>query len=95
MTPSSTGRQAKPGNDDVPHEHPHPLDAFVADPSGMTPLCDEPMFASIVESTVADESPRLFAIVQEYGERVDCRIAAWAWPSPTTPRSPPSDAGCG
>jgi hypothetical protein len=26
---------------------------------------------------VADEAPRLFAVVQEYGERVDARIAAW------------------
>jgi hypothetical protein len=25
----------------------------------------------------ADEAPRLFAVVQEYGERVDGRIAAW------------------
>jgi hypothetical protein len=26
---------------------------------------------------VADEAPRLFAVVQEYGERVDGRTAAW------------------
>jgi hypothetical protein len=26
---------------------------------------------------VADEAPRLFAVVQEYGDRVDGRIAAW------------------
>lgn len=26
---------------------------------------------------VAGEAPRLFAVVQEYGERVDGRIAAW------------------
>jgi hypothetical protein len=26
---------------------------------------------------VADEAPRLFAVVQEYGERVDGQIAAW------------------
>ncbi len=55
----------------------HPLDQFIPDPSGLTTLGDEPEFAAIVESTVADEAPRVFAIVQEYGERVDGRIAAW------------------
>lgn len=58
-------------------EHDHPLDAFVNDPSGRPPLCDEPLFAEITESMVADEAPRVFALVQEYGERVDCRVAGW------------------
>ncbi|MGH3620579.1 MAG: hypothetical protein ACRDQ5_02160, partial [Sciscionella sp.] len=40
-------------------KHDHPLDAFVVDPSGLTPLCDEPEFATILESMVADEAPRL------------------------------------
>lgn len=57
--------------------HRHPLDQFIPDPSGLMPLGDEPEFAAILESTVADEAPRLFAIIQEYGERVDGRIAAW------------------
>jgi hypothetical protein len=26
---------------------------------------------------LADEAPRLFAVVQEYGERADGRVAAW------------------
>ncbi|MGW1682051.1 hypothetical protein [Saccharopolyspora sp. NPDC002376] len=55
----------------------HPLDALVPDPTGMRPLCDEVRFGAILECIVADEAPRLFAIVQEYGERVDGRIAAW------------------
>jgi hypothetical protein len=58
-------------------QHDHPLDAAVPDPSGFTPLFDEPEFAAILEEMVADEAPRLFAVVQEYGERVDGRIAAW------------------
>ncbi len=57
--------------------HPHPLDEFVSDPSGLTPVCDEGEFAAILEEMVADEAPRLFAVVQEYGDRVDGRIAAW------------------
>jgi hypothetical protein len=50
-------------------QHDHPLDAAVPDPSGLTPLCDEPQFAAILDSMVADEAPWLFAVVQEYGER--------------------------
>jgi len=42
-----------------------------------TPLCDEAEFAELVDEMVADEAPRLFAVVQEYGKRVDGRIAAW------------------
>lgn len=57
--------------------HRHPLDQSIPDPSGLMPLSDEPEFAAILEEMVADEAPRLFAVVQEYGERVDARIAAW------------------
>jgi len=55
----------------------HPLDGLVADPSGMTPLGSEEQFAMMLEGMVAEDAPRLFAVVQEYGERVDGRIAAW------------------
>jgi hypothetical protein len=41
------------------------------------PLCDEAEFAAIIEGLVADEAPQVFAVVQEYGERADGRIAAW------------------
>ncbi len=44
---------------------------------GRPPMCDEEMFASILDEMVADEAPRMFAIVQEYGERADARIAGW------------------
>lgn len=47
------------------------------DPSGLAPFIDEPTFAAILEGMVADEAPRLFAVVQEYGERMDGVIAAW------------------
>ncbi|WP_433263814.1 hypothetical protein ACQPZF_33290 [Actinosynnema sp. CS-041913] len=55
----------------------HPLDLYVPDPSGLTPLGDEARFATILERMVADQAPRLFAVVQEYGHRVDGAIAAW------------------
>ncbi|MER5389751.1 hypothetical protein [Saccharopolyspora sp. NPDC002686] len=38
---------------------------------------DEARFGAILEGIVADEAPRLFAVVQEYGDRGDGRIAAW------------------
>lgn len=41
------------------------------------PLCGEPEFATLLENMVADEAPRVFAVVQEYGDRVDACIAAW------------------
>lgn len=46
-------------------------------PWGMAPMCDEKRFAAILAEMVAEKAPRLFAVVQEYGERVDGRIAAW------------------
>ena len=47
------------------------------DPSTLAPLCGEAEFNELVDELVADEAPRLFAVMQVYGERVDGRIAAW------------------
>ncbi|WP_243793673.1 hypothetical protein [Saccharopolyspora gloriosae] len=58
-------------------ESPHPLDAFVNDPTGRPPLGDERLFSEIMAGIVADTAPRVFAVVQEYGDRVDGRVAAW------------------
>lgn len=55
----------------------HPLDQLVPDPSERSPLCDEEQFASVLRSMVAVNAPRLFAAIEEFGERVDARIAAW------------------
>ncbi len=49
----------------------------VEDPSALPPVGSEKEFAAIVDCMVADEAPRVFAVVQEYGDRVDGRIAAW------------------
>ncbi|WP_291415258.1 hypothetical protein [Actinophytocola sp.] len=59
------------------HEARHALREFVPDPGALSPACDEHEFAALMEEMVADEAPRLFAVVQEYGERVDAVIAAW------------------
>ncbi|MGH3696170.1 MAG: hypothetical protein ACRDRX_19615 [Pseudonocardiaceae bacterium] len=49
----------------------------VQDPSALSPLGSEEEFTAILDCLVADFAPRLFAVVQEYGDRVDARIAAW------------------
>jgi hypothetical protein len=54
-----------------------PLDVMVNDPTGLPPLCGEERFAELQAKMAADEAPRLFAIFQEYGERVDTKIAGW------------------
>ncbi len=41
------------------------------------PLCGEQEFIELINEMVADQAPRLFAVVQEHGERVDARVAAW------------------
>ena len=41
------------------------------------PMCGEEEFAELIAEMVHDEAPRLFAVVQEIGEREDGRIAAW------------------
>ncbi|GAB2664149.1 hypothetical protein GCM10027271_23770 [Saccharopolyspora gloriosae] len=72
---------AHPRRDDRVEEG-HPLDEFVNDPTGMPPLCDEEQFVEIMAGVVADSAPRLFAVVQEYGCRVDGRVAAWGMALP-------------
>jgi hypothetical protein len=64
------------------HESRHALREYVPDPGALPPACDEHEFAAIMEGMVADEAPRLFAVVQEYGERVDAVIAAWGMAFP-------------
>jgi hypothetical protein len=78
MTTALT-RSDRPHQCDDPEQrtHAHPLDELVPDPRGLTPLCDEPRFAAFLAEMVVGEAPRLFAVVQVYGERVDVRTAGW------------------
>lgn len=41
------------------------------------PLCGEAEFTALINEMVAEEAPRVFAVVQELGDRADARIAAW------------------
>lgn len=43
----------------------------------LAPFCGEAEFAELLDGMVTDEAPRLFAVVQVFGERADGRIAAW------------------
>jgi len=49
----------------------------VPDPKGLPPLCGVEEFAELTAEMVTDHAPRVFAVVQEYGDRVDARVAAW------------------
>jgi hypothetical protein len=44
------------------------------DHSSAAPVDREPLYS---EEEFADEAPRVFALVEEYGERIDGRIVAW------------------
>jgi hypothetical protein len=48
-----------------------------AEPAMLGPFCGETEFNELMDGMVAEEAPRLFAVVQIYGERADGRIAAW------------------
>lgn len=50
-------------------DHPHPTD--------LPPLCDRAAFQAKVEAMVAEYSPAYYSVVQEYGDRVDARIAGY------------------
>ncbi|APU14573.1 MULTISPECIES: hypothetical protein [Actinoalloteichus] len=63
-------------------------------PGTPSPLCDEETFAEILAEIVADEAPRLFAVVEEYGERADARIAAWGFAFPDHAELVSADRTC-
>ncbi|MDQ3579479.1 MAG: hypothetical protein M3443_18165, partial [Actinomycetota bacterium] len=41
------------------------------------PLCSREEYERLIAGMVCEFAPRLFAVIQEYGDRVDGRIAAW------------------
>jgi hypothetical protein len=40
-------------------------------------VCDRAEFDELIDEMVAEDAPRMFAIVQERGDRLDARVAAW------------------
>lgn len=56
----------------------HPTPRGSEEPSAdEEPLCSEEEFAEEVRELVAADAPQVFALVEEYGERVDGWIVAW------------------
>lgn len=47
------------------------------EPKQLQPLCDEEEFVQLLNEMVTDEAPRLFAVIHEYGDRLDAAIVAW------------------
>ncbi|MFC4858353.1 hypothetical protein [Actinophytocola glycyrrhizae] len=43
----------------------------------LPPMCGPEEFETLLAELVADTAPRLFAVVEEYGERVDARVVGW------------------
>ncbi|MFT7835163.1 hypothetical protein Q5530_03310 [Saccharothrix sp. BKS2] len=43
----------------------------------LPPLCDEAMFRALGDCLAEMGAPRLFAVVQEHGERVNARVVAY------------------
>jgi len=41
------------------------------------PLFGREKYERLVAGLIADLAPRMFAVVQDYGDRVDSRVAAW------------------
>lgn len=52
-------------------------DSADIDTGGLKPLCNEAEFAEMVDELVHSTAPRLFALVEECGERADGWIVAW------------------
>jgi hypothetical protein len=73
----SSGEQEKQPSEGVSDSSAHSALDTLIDPSRREPLADPDTFAEILRGMVADYAPRMFAVVQEYGDRVDARIAAW------------------
>ena len=43
----------------------------------LTPLGTEEEFAALIDELVAEDAPRVFALVEECGERADGQIIGW------------------
>ncbi|MGH3897610.1 MAG: hypothetical protein ACRDTA_05030 [Pseudonocardiaceae bacterium] len=59
----------------------------VPDSAALAPLCDEAEFTELIDEMVAEEAPRLFAVVQEYANGWTAGSRPGAWRSRTTPQS--------
>ncbi|MGH3930226.1 MAG: hypothetical protein ACRDTF_09660 [Pseudonocardiaceae bacterium] len=79
--PTATGRLSmtihEHDGDNVTELKATNLEATNPDVAELEPLGTEEEFAEEVRELVASSAPRVFALVEEYGERVDGRVVAW------------------
>ncbi len=47
------------------------------DPASLAPLCGAEEYQELTAGVIEDSRPRLFAVFQDFGDRVDGRVAAW------------------
>ncbi|RKT53023.1 hypothetical protein [Saccharothrix australiensis] len=52
-------------------------DSEEAQETDASPSFPEGEFGALIWAMVNDNAPRVFAVVQEYGEREDARVGAW------------------
>lgn len=50
---------------------------YVADPAELWPIGDEETFTRTINKMVVDHAPRVFALCDEIGDRVDAAAVAW------------------
>lgn len=53
------------------------LEIEYVDPAELSPIGDEEVFSTEINAMVAENAPRLFALCEEIGERIDACIIAW------------------
>jgi hypothetical protein len=50
---------------------------YVVDPAELLPIGDEETFTRAINKMVVDQAPRVFALCEEIGDRVDAAAVAW------------------
>lgn len=50
---------------------------YADDPAELSPIGNEETFTREINKMVADEAPRVFALCEEIGQRVDAATVAW------------------
>lgn len=51
----------------------------MSDIDGLKPLGDETEFAALLNTMVVTSAPQVFAVVQEFGERLNGWVVAWGF----------------
>lgn len=66
---NTTGQELMENQDDPEIEY--------VDPAELSPIGDEELFTTEIKKMVAEDAPRVFALCEEIGDRVDAVTIAW------------------